>query len=184
MLNCFDLINGVNNLRQIFGTSMFNFAELDYDQPNFFVDSSQAIDHILYGYSETTDDENSNDGELEVHGISDDDSETNSENEMDYTSDMEYDFVIYDTVSFLSEDSDSDNSDENAHECKKTTFRTVLYSSKKFDMSQCSICITNFELCDSVCELTCNHIFHEKCVRKWAKHKLECPLCRAKIDVE
>jgi hypothetical protein len=42
----------------------------------------------------------------------------------------------------------------------------------------CSIC---FETLNTLCHkrrLSCNHTFHKKCIDKWAKDNLNCPVCR------
>ena len=56
----------------------------------------------------------------------------------------------------------------------------------QFEPQECSICM---EMCQNIKTslLTpCNHVFHKKCITKWAKNKPECPLCRRYLlqDVE
>jgi len=46
-------------------------------------------------------------------------------------------------------------------------------------MNICSICLEDIEI-DS-CILTCKHKFHTECIKQLIK--LDCPLCRQKIDV-
>ncbi|CAL5043428.1 unnamed protein product [Urochloa decumbens] len=46
----------------------------------------------------------------------------------------------------------------------------------------CAICLDDLrqgQLCSEV--PACRHIFHEACIRAWARKKNSCPLCRAKI---
>ncbi|CAN6198079.1 unnamed protein product [Urochloa humidicola] len=46
----------------------------------------------------------------------------------------------------------------------------------------CAICLDELrhgQLCSEV--PACRHIFHEGCIRAWARKKNSCPLCRAKI---
>jgi hypothetical protein len=42
--------------------------------------------------------------------------------------------------------------------------------------TQCAIC---FEQGDF--QLTCGHIFHKRCIKKWKQRQHSCPLCRASI---
>ncbi|CAN6201868.1 unnamed protein product [Urochloa humidicola] len=46
----------------------------------------------------------------------------------------------------------------------------------------CAICLDELrqgQLCSEV--PSCRHIFHEGCIRAWARKRNSCPLCRAKI---
>jgi len=46
--------------------------------------------------------------------------------------------------------------------------------------TDCAVCLTEFENSEQVCELPCDHIFHDHCIRDWfmkAKSPA-CPLCR------
>ncbi|RCV21150.1 hypothetical protein SETIT_4G114900v2 [Setaria italica] len=46
----------------------------------------------------------------------------------------------------------------------------------------CAICLDELrqgQLCSEV--PACRHIFHEGCIRVWAKKKNSCPLCRARV---
>ncbi|CAN6221748.1 unnamed protein product [Urochloa humidicola] len=46
----------------------------------------------------------------------------------------------------------------------------------------CAICLDELrqgQLCSEV--PACRHIFHEGCIRAWARKNNSCPLCRAKI---
>lgn len=45
----------------------------------------------------------------------------------------------------------------------------------------CPICISNFDVGESVITLVCDHIFHEKCISEWLKVKKNCPLCRKTV---
>lgn len=59
-------------------------------------------------------------------------------------------------------------------------------NNKKFD---CGICFESLDpkQISSCTQLDCNHLFHDKCLRKWCevcdkkKNKPNCPLCREKI---
>lgn len=42
----------------------------------------------------------------------------------------------------------------------------------------CSICITLFHEDESVVNLSCQHTFHDECIRTWLNTKHSCPQCR------
>ena len=48
-------------------------------------------------------------------------------------------------------------------------------------LSECSICLDNYNIGDKISILSCNHIFHTKCLNEWLKKKEECPLCRIEL---
>ena len=48
----------------------------------------------------------------------------------------------------------------------------------------CSICLMPFYEGDSsenVVRTTCNHFFHEKCLKEWLAKKRSCPMCRGRL---
>ena len=44
--------------------------------------------------------------------------------------------------------------------------------------NSCSICLEKFEAGKYKRVLPCGHTFHKKCIDKWLKKKLICPICR------
>ncbi len=43
----------------------------------------------------------------------------------------------------------------------------------------CSICMDELNSPDyTLCKLSCNHIYHMNCVKKWLEIKFSCPCCR------
>ncbi|XP_047324672.1 RING-H2 finger protein ATL40-like [Impatiens glandulifera] len=45
--------------------------------------------------------------------------------------------------------------------------------------NHCSICCFDFEEGDRVVTLpSCNHRFHDGCIRKWFENQTNCPMCR------
>ena len=54
-----------------------------------------------------------------------------------------------------------------------------LYKSLK-DL-ECSICLKNFKIKDTICITKCNHTYHKKCIDTWFEIKDTCPNCRADI---
>lgn len=46
-------------------------------------------------------------------------------------------------------------------------------------LSNCSICMDNYELDKMIVKLKCNHIYHENCIENWlCNQKVTCPICR------
>ena len=43
---------------------------------------------------------------------------------------------------------------------------------------ECSICLADFILAETVCNTPCNHLFHFQCIVPWLKKEKTCPLCR------
>ena len=48
------------------------------------------------------------------------------------------------------------------------------------DENICSICL--LELKNDIIKLDCQHIFHDKCIKKWREKKNTCPICRNLIN--
>jgi len=46
----------------------------------------------------------------------------------------------------------------------------------------CSICTEKFTIMCRTKKLICGHLFHKKCINKWLKVNLTCPLCRVNIQ--
>ena len=46
----------------------------------------------------------------------------------------------------------------------------------------CPICLEPYESGKYKRVLPCNHVFHKKCIDKWLKKKMECPVCRKKFS--
>lgn len=44
----------------------------------------------------------------------------------------------------------------------------------------CSICLNEFTLSTEIYVISCNHLFHKKCIGEWINKKKNCPLCRKK----
>lgn len=43
---------------------------------------------------------------------------------------------------------------------------------------QCSICLEDFVLKENGINLTCNHFYHEVCIKRWFKKQNMCPICK------
>jgi len=40
------------------------------------------------------------------------------------------------------------------------------------------ICFENIEANSQICKLSCDHCFHESCIRRWFSENTTCPVCR------
>jgi len=49
--------------------------------------------------------------------------------------------------------------------------------------TSCAVCLSEFERCDMLRRLPCNHSFHSGCVDKWLQHNKVCPLCVQDVEV-
>ncbi|GMH72140.1 hypothetical protein TrRE_jg11991 [Triparma retinervis] len=48
----------------------------------------------------------------------------------------------------------------------------------------CSICLCEYENCNSVVRLPCDHLFHDDCLDKWVQNNFRCPLCNEDLRSE
>lgn len=46
------------------------------------------------------------------------------------------------------------------------------------NLSQCSICLGDFNMSDILLQLTCKHIYHRECLLHWLQTHHRCPYCR------
>eukprot|EP00669_Euglena_mutabilis_P010263 TRINITY_DN5020_c0_g1_i2.p1 TRINITY_DN5020_c0_g1~~TRINITY_DN5020_c0_g1_i2.p1 ORF type:complete len:290 (-),score=34.21 TRINITY_DN5020_c0_g1_i2:302-1150(-) len=49
------------------------------------------------------------------------------------------------------------------------------------DTKLCSVCQEDFTLGERATILTCNHLFHQKCITPWLEKNRTCPLCRKEV---
>ena len=52
----------------------------------------------------------------------------------------------------------------------------------KRENPMCSICLTDVTLDKKV--LSCEHVYHKKCIDKWLDRKSTCPVCRKEVGTE
>lgn len=52
----------------------------------------------------------------------------------------------------------------------------------KLEAPTCCICLGVLKVKDNVSRLSCKHLFHYDCLKKWVEVKEECPFCRGKIN--
>jgi hypothetical protein len=62
----------------------------------------------------------------------------------------------------------------------------IIPKSKKTtdsDLSEeCPICKCNYLINEYKTTLNCKHAYHKKCINKWLKDSINCPICRTDID--
>ncbi|XP_042904022.1 E3 ubiquitin-protein ligase RNF126 isoform X2 [Parasteatoda tepidariorum] len=49
---------------------------------------------------------------------------------------------------------------------------------------QCTVCMNDYKIGEKAKQLTCEHLFHEKCIAPWLERQASCPNCRRTIKVE
>ena len=49
------------------------------------------------------------------------------------------------------------------------------------EKKKCIICLENFEKNDKIINLSCLHMFHDYCIKKWVKEYNYCPICKNPI---
>lgn len=52
---------------------------------------------------------------------------------------------------------------------------------KRQQSDECSICMYEYKIGEFKRKLTCGHEYHKKCIDKWFKDYLTCPICRKEI---
>ncbi|CAK9292430.1 unnamed protein product [Gordionus sp. m RMFG-2023] len=60
--------------------------------------------------------------------------------------------------------------------------KELTHLAPKSHEENCVICLSEFEIGNSVRRLPCFHLYHAVCVDKWLKLKKRCPICRLAID--
>ncbi|KAH7687005.1 putative E3 ubiquitin ligase protein [Dioscorea alata] len=55
-------------------------------------------------------------------------------------------------------------------------------ASENGSTDECVICLLNFEDGDSLVSLSCEHLYHCDCIRKWLLTNKACPICNAEVN--
>jgi hypothetical protein len=66
----------------------------------------------------------------------------------------------------------------------RKTIHTNLLTDKMLaegGLTECAICLEEFQKNDGVANLPCNHLFHISCVQEWFKNNTTCPICRDNV---
>lgn len=64
---------------------------------------------------------------------------------------------------------------------KKVTIKKIDSDDEDNLLNECSICLENYKKDDMIIILSCNHNFHEPCLKEWTKNNNSCPHCRENI---
>lgn len=73
--------------------------------------------------------------------------------------------------------------DESRRNLNRKITPEVLYKDIKTEIHiNCSICLEDFKLEESVKLTDCNHMFHNICIQEWINKKKNCPMCRCNLD--
>ena len=64
---------------------------------------------------------------------------------------------------------------------KKVTIKKIDSDDEDNLLNECSICLENYKKDDMIIILSCNHDFHEPCLKEWSKKNNSCPHCRENI---
>lgn len=64
-----------------------------------------------------------------------------------------------------------------------------IYMNSQYNSKECYICLCKFEFSkqnikNQIIELSCKHIFHDKCIQPWLKYNHVCPTCKFNLKEE
>ena len=68
-------------------------------------------------------------------------------------------------------------------EVKKMNFVFYNKENNKIEPKICCICQETIEYGHNIYLLSCNHCFHQNCLKKWFNQKSECPYCRKRFII-
>ena len=52
---------------------------------------------------------------------------------------------------------------------------------EQWSNKECGICLEEFKQNEYIRTLGCNHCYHKRCVDKWFKKNMSCPVCRTDV---
>lgn len=158
-----------------------NENNLDHNNRINTRESAANIDLVFFGNVN----ENTNGNIIPNYNANHNISNRNNDNNNDDNTD----FLLLDIIRLINERSrrssellfpvQSAEVDKNILKSIKRNLNKIKYNEK--EESKCVICIEDFKKGQTVYSLTCNHIFHVRCLNKELKKRLKCPLCREEI---
>lgn len=98
------------------------------------------------------------------------------------------------SIEFIEENNDEDDEDDEetsekncyktCSEINKTLCKPIKIKKNDLVLSEnCMICMDDYKINQFKRILpTCNHYFHKKCIDKWFKKTITCPICRVKAS--
>ena len=52
------------------------------------------------------------------------------------------------------------------------------------DDTKCNVCLMDYTEGETVCQLSCSHLYHTNCITRWLTTKTTCPTCRRNLKEE
>ena len=52
------------------------------------------------------------------------------------------------------------------------------------ESTRCNVCLIDFTEGETVCQLSCSHLYHSHCITRWLTTKTTCPTCRRNLQEE
>ena len=108
------------------------------------------------------------------------------ESQLNYNPLSLFNYLFYDPIEEILQESlnmQPDGLEKTDHIIKISSSRYEILDDKiREENKSCSICILDFENEDKISITNCNHIFHTDCITEWGKYKIECPICREKLE--
>lgn len=68
------------------------------------------------------------------------------------------------------------------HKCQSRIQRLPIITVSEKNV-ECAVCLDYFFVGDCAKCLSCNHLYHAKCIKPWIEKNYSCPNCRKSIDV-
>ena len=57
-----------------------------------------------------------------------------------------------------------------------------IYTLTENKEDKCSVCMSELNIDEHVCELPCKHTFHNDCIQPWLQqYNYKCPICRKEV---
>ena len=97
---------------------------------------------------------------------------------------LNYNDIFESNIINLFDSSSNNNSDSsNNNDISFQLDSRILESTDKLcpEKKRCIICLENFEKYDKIVNLSCLHMFHDECIRKWLNENNYCPICKNEV---
>lgn len=90
-------------------------------------------------------------------------------------------FILYQTNTLLQENNTIFGHINEIDISEHTSTMEYNQVQPTYQQPSCSICKENFDIHDTIRLLSCQHIYHKKCVDDWLKQHPRCPTCNKNI---
>jgi len=91
--------------------------------------------------------------------------------------------IISESISEFFRYNSTINREPNEKDELTDNLKTCKFTKSNDEEVVCPICLEEFNENETVIELSCKHIFHKDCIKKWFENNHSCPTCRKKIDL-